>query len=288
MKTNHYKKTSFSRLILSSAKFVLLASFSGAFSIEAEPATEDNVTANKLVEISALDSSSSSDSDSSSWNFLKPYIANYSFFLDKDKLGQSIRTFSRDDQHWEIDTNTIAKKFIINLKSKENSKFHIKDGLLVNDQFVSYSKRTFKKVKDTKQVFDWKTKVETGHRNKKKWQLPLQSQVFDRVSHLIQLRADLLEGKAVFNYPVSHKGKIHAYIYQFDKTEIIKTKMGDLVAQKYVRTKSNGAKFVIWLSPALEYLAVKISQSKKDSPEVTLLLESIEYTERPKIVRTES
>jgi len=270
------------------AKLVLLAGLSTTFAFSAELSTKDIKKTEQSTETAKLGLDSNSDVNSDSWNFLKPYVANYSFLLDDDKLGHSIRTFSCDKRQWELDTNTLAKKFIINLKSKENSKFHIKDGLLINDRFVSYSKRTFKKAKNTKQMFDWNSKLETGSRNKKKWEIPIESQVFDRVSHLIQLQADLLDGKTFFNYPVSHKGKIHDYLYRFAKTEVITTKMGNLEAQKYVRMKSNGATFIVWFSPELEYFPIKISQSKKDSPVVTLLLESIEYSKLPENMATDS
>ena len=275
MKINHYKKNYISRLKSCIAILILLTSFCSYFSFSANHTKTDNVSSKKKVEIATPLSLSNP------WAFLKPYQAKYSFLLDHDKLGLSTRTFSRDQQYWVLDTCTSASKFIINLKSTENSKFHIKDGRLMNDRFVSFSKRTFKKAKKVKQFFDWDSKLETGSRNKKKWLLPIESQVYDRVSHLIQLRADLINGKKEFSYAVSHKGKVQDYLYQLDTNEVITTKMGELTVQKYVRAKSNGATFAIWMSPELAFFPVKISQSKKDSPTVTLLLESIDYLMLP-------
>jgi len=272
---NHLKRNYISNLKLTIIKLILCTSLLSYFTFSAENSKIDIVAVNEEITFEQHKPASNP------WKFLKPYVAKYSFLLDEDELGLSTRTFSREQQYWVLDTSTTAKKFILKLKSTENSKFHIKDGQMMNDRFVSFSKRTFKKAKAIKQVFDWDSKLETGSRNKKKWVLPLKSQVYDRVSHLIQLRADLINGKTEFNYPVSHKGKVQEYVYQYDDNEVITTKMGELTAQKYVRTKSNGATFTIWLSPDLAYFPVKIAQSKKDSPTVTLLLESLDYTSLP-------
>jgi len=209
------------------------------------------------------------------WDLLHPYVAKYDFILDGDKLGQATRTLSKEDGQWRLETTANANKFLLKMRSKETSEFHIDHHQLVNDEFSSSSKITFNKTKITNQVFDWDQKTETGNKNKKKWVIPLVGQVFDRVSHLTQMRDDLQRGLKHFQYPVSHKGKIHTYTYKLDKEETLKTELGDLGTRKFVRQNSGKKTFAIWFAPELDYFPVKIAQSKKDGSRVTLLLKSL-------------
>lgn len=221
-----------------------------------------------------------SSRESNPWSPIKPYVAKYDFLLDDDKLGQATRALTIKNNHWKLETLAKAKKFIMSMKSNDTTEFHIDDQQLVNDSFSSYSKVTFKKAKTINQVFDWDKKLETGSRNKKNWAIPLVNQVFDRVSHLIQLRVDLLQGLKSFDYPVSHKGKIHRYIYTREKKEVIETSFGKVNADKFVREKSGDEIFIIWLAPDLDYFPIKISQYKVDKPRVSLLLNSLDILQQ--------
>ncbi len=221
------------------------------------------------------------------WAFLHGYSAKYAIRSDGETLGHATRKLSHQDDQWKLITSAKLSKYFITLRSKEYTEFHLEDSQLINDRFYSSTKMTFKKARIMEQNFDWQNKLETGKRGKRTWEIPLENQIFDRVSHIIQLRADLLAGKQTFEYDVSYKGKLHLYSYSKEKEEVLTTKMGELSTVKLVRNKSDDDIFTLWLSPELNYLPIKIAQYEQDKPDVTLLLESLDY-ESQAIIRNET
>jgi hypothetical protein len=228
-----------------------------------------------------IQSSLSEPPESESWKFLHSYDADYEVLSGNDALGSATRKMSIVDGQWLLETKADISKYFINLNSNESTKFRIIDNLLQTDWFYSKTKVTFKKVRRIEQSFDWKNSLETGSKGKRKWQLQHSELVFDRISHIVQLREDLILGKKNFSYRVSYKGKVHDYKYTLEKVEKINTAMGALDAIKLVRNKSNGDVFTLWLSPELNYIPVQIAQVEQDKPDVTLLLKSLTYTQQP-------
>ncbi len=211
------------------------------------------------------------------WLFLHGYEAKYKVQSEGETLGHTTRKLSLKDNRWTLATYAKISKYFVSVRNTETTEFHLKDDLLVNDRFYSKTKITFKKAREMQQIFDWENKLETGNRDDKNWQISLEKQVFDRVSHIIQLRSDLLAGKQLFDYDVSYKGKLHIYSYIEEKKEVLQTKMGALASIKLVRTKANGDIFILWLCPELNYLPIKIAQYEQDKADVTLVLESVKY-----------
>jgi len=211
------------------------------------------------------------------WLFLDNYQAEYVVQSDGDTLGHATRKLTKKDGKWTLSTNAKIKKYFLSVKNTEITEFHLSDNKLLSDRFYSRTKITFKKARVMEQNFDWENKLETGKRKNQSWKIPLDKQVFDRTSHIVQMRADLLAGKKSFRYDISYKGKFHVYSYIEEKEDILQTKMGPLTGIKLVRQKSNGDIFALWLCPELNYLPIKIAQYEQDKPDVTLVLESIEY-----------
>lgn len=215
--------------------------------------------------------------DNKQWRFLHPFSAKYSVLSNNKKLGQAIRLLTHKKNQWELSSKAKITKYFIKLKNDEKTQFHIDNKRLVTDYFMSKTKMSFKKEKKMEQSFDWVNKVENGSRGKKTWRVALKEQTFDRVSHLFQLQEDLLKGKTDYSYLISYKGKLVTYRYQLIKTDHVKSPMGELSAVKMLRTKENGDQFVIWLSPDLNYFPIKIAQYDKGEPDITLLIESLNY-----------
>ena len=212
------------------------------------------------------------------WSFLHPYVANYALISDGDKLGNAQRKLSLNGKTWNLSSSAKLSKYFLKLKSHEYTSFSIQNSKLLTHEFNSSTKITFKKEKKMKQVFDIETGIENGTRGKKSWQISHEKPVYDRVSHLVQLRSDLLNGKTSFNYNVSYKGKLQQFSYLREADEMLDTKMGTLNTVKLVRTKQNGDIFSLWLSQELNYVPVKIAQYEKDKADITMLLESLDYT----------
>jgi hypothetical protein len=211
------------------------------------------------------------------WLFLHPYTAQYSVLSDDKKLGNASRQLTNNNGQWQLSSKAKIKKYFLKLQNHEQSQFHFDNNQLITDHFVSNTKISFKKAKKMEQFFDWNNNIEKGTRGKKSWEIKLEQQTFDRISHIIQLREDLIAGKKETIYLVSSKGKSVNYVYNLDKVETVSTPMGKLSALKLVRQKDNGDQFVIWLCPELNYFPIQIAQYDKGEPDITLLMTSLTF-----------
>lgn len=209
------------------------------------------------------------------WGFLQAYTATYSAYSDGDKLGQAYRKLKRKNNQWKIELSSTIKQWLMTYKSSEYSKFFINHNQLFTQQFYSSSKLTFKSKRTVIQNYDWGKKLETGQYKKSQWELPIEGHLFDRMSHLLQLRADLLNNKQIFNYLISYKGKHKTYQYVKAGNEIISTEQGEFKSIRMNRVSNDNKMFSVWLSPELNYFPVKISQKKKGKPDMVLKLNKL-------------
>ena len=221
------------------------------------------------------------------WNFLEPYNAVYQVHSEGDKLGMAKRQMYQENDSWKLSISTNLKKWLLSLKSEEYSKFKIQDQTLMTGQFYSKTKISFKKNRTISQLFDWQNKIENGNKGKKKWQLPLDTHLFDRMSHVLQLRADLIKGKKQFEYLISYKGKRKTYSYVKSEIEVIKTDIGEFAAVRMDRVDGDDSSFSIWLCPELNYFPIKIAQFEQDKPDVILTLSKFEEPEVLRIAETD-
>jgi hypothetical protein len=210
------------------------------------------------------------------WQFLQPYQAIYDVNSDGEKLGQSTREMIFDNGHWTLKSSTKIKKWMLSLKSSEYSNFNIESNRLLPQEFYTNTKITFKKPREMSQIFNWENQLEKGQRGESTWELPLKKKVFDRMSHILALRKDLIKGKNKFNYLVSYKGQRKNYQYTAKGSETLKTSLGELDVIRMDRNKDNGDRFSIWLCPKFNYLPVKIAQFEKDKDDVVLTINKLE------------
>ncbi len=251
----------------------------------AKPQESENALTEKQLSNSLNDTAKSSTTEeatnqssrSNPWLFLHQYFATYIVYSDNDKLGTATRALTFSDQGWKLQMTTRLKKWMLSLKSNEFSEFNIKDNELKTRHFYTSSKVTFKSARIIEQFFNWTEKVEKGTRDKNRWELPIESQMFDRMSHLVQLRADLLSGSDELAYLVSYKGGRKSYLYRIEGKETLKTALGEIESLKIVRIKGDDSKFSIWLSPEHNYFPVRIAQIEQDKPDVVMEVSSFEY-----------
>lgn len=211
------------------------------------------------------------------WLFLHPFKAQYTVHSDGSQLGSATRQMSYTNNIWKIQMSTSLKKWFISFKSNEYSRFEIINNKLLVKEFLTSTKLTFKKENKISQLFDWSKKVEVGRKGKRKWQLPLLEEIHDRMSHIIMLRADLINHKKNFDYLVSYKGKREIYSYMQTGNERLNTPMGDLNTIRMERKKGDDSSFAIWLCPELNYFPIKIAQYEQDKPDIILKLRNLEY-----------
>lgn len=225
------------------------------------------------------------DTQSEHWAFLTEYSAVYEVYYNKGLVGTATETLSVDNGLWKLVMDARLKKLFFKVHSTEFSEFAIENQILLTQRFYSKTEMTFKKDKIIEQVFDWTNKVETGLYKKRSWRLPLEQQIFDRMSHTIQLRHELInQEKSAGNnicdnmrlqFLISHKGKHESYLYKSLGMKSLSTAYGEFDAIKLERTKKNGDKFLIWLSPKLNYFPIKISQKEKGKSDVSFLLKNV-------------
>ncbi len=215
------------------------------------------------------------------WLFLHPYQASYDVFSDGDIIGSANRRLIKNDikaqSHWKLEMTTKLKKWMLSLKSHENFQFKITSNQLYPLTFYSSSKVTFKSAKVIEQYFNWDKKVEMGKRKKAQWELPIEHGIFDRMSHIVMLRGEVLSGIKVFDYQVSYKGRRKNYHYEIAGNETIKTPFGNIETIRLNRIKGDESSFSIWLGKDYNYLPIKIAQFEQDKPSVELVLNKFNY-----------
>ncbi len=211
------------------------------------------------------------------WIFLHPYSAKYAVFSDNDKLGEATRNLKRENNQWKIQLSTQLSKWMLNFKSNEFSTFHLAGNNLKVSNFFTSTKVTFKSARVIEQNFDWEKAIETGRYKKHQWALPLEGEVYDRMSHLVKLRYDIINGAKSFEYQVSYKGSHKIYSYENYGKERVKTPYGEFDTIRLNRVKGDDSNFSIWLSPELNYFPVKIAQIEQDKPDVIMLLSDFQY-----------
>ena len=221
-----------------------------------------------------LDSSNQTDL----WSFLHPYRAKYKVLYNGSKVGNAYRELTYDENQWSVSAKASVSKLFYKINSNELTEFAIDGEKLFTNRFYSSTKRSFKKERKMEQFFDWENNVETGYKDKNKWNIEIDGLVYDRISHIIQLRSNRLNKAPNLSFDVSYKGKKETFKYTLEGIEAVQTKMGKLSAEKLVRKKPNGDTFVLWLSPDLNYLPVKIGQYEVDKSDVVMILDSIDYT----------
>jgi hypothetical protein len=249
---------------------------------------KERITADEVDTIkSAISNNHSIDAPSVQWEFLKDYSAIYQVYYDDDLVGSANERLTFNSGFWRLEMNAKLKKLFFKVNSNEYSEFLLDEQILYTQRFHSKTEITFKKDKVIEQFFDWSNKIETGLYKKRSWQLPLEQQVFDRMSHTIQLRQELINRKKSNNnknfdkipmeYSVSHKGKRESYIYKSLGIINLSTPNGNYQTIKLERTKKNGDKFLIWLSPKLNYFPVKISQKEEGKSEVSFIINKLNF-----------
>ena len=85
----------------------------------------------------------------------------------------------------------------------------------------------------------------------------------DKITHLLALRADLLAGKQELTYPIAEEdGSVTQYAFQILGEEDLETRLGTLKTMK-VEHRARKRATTLWLAPELNYLPVKLQQTRK-------------------------
>ena len=167
---------------------------------------------------------------------------------------------------------------ILNAKSilgkiKESAKFIIDDHQKILPYQYNYKRSLVGISRVESQVFDWPKKQLRYAKNDKIQVVNLEPGALDIVTHKLQLRHDLQEGKTILSYPVMARDKRKQYDYEVVASEILNTEIGPLNTTKIRRiSNSNTRETVIWLATDWNFLVVQLSHTEKgDSHQLKII-----------------
>ena len=81
------------------------------------------------------------------------------------------------------------------------------------------------------------------------------------------------------SYSVISKGRLKSYVYRFESLEEIKTKLGNLYANKFVRKKDNDKKttYLGWYAEALHYIPVRLDKFENGKLDLSIQITDITW-----------
>ncbi|MCP3675757.1 MAG: DUF3108 domain-containing protein [Gammaproteobacteria bacterium] len=207
------------------------------------------------------------------------YDVTYDLIRKGKKVGSARRTLKPvKENHWQLSMNSKASVLVVSFEYKQQSAFTWVDNSPRPDSYLQKDKNSLKSAKAYKQNFNWQEMTETGSYKKKKWQLPLKAGIQDRQTSILSLRQDLLQQRSheTYKYPVSYKGKINDDVYVLIGEESQQTPAGTFNTLKFERTHKNAQRVsYFWLAKELDYLPVRIRQTKEGQEQADMLLSSI-------------
>lgn len=137
----------------------------------------------------------------------------------------------------------------------------------------AYTRKGKKKNRQLNLVFDWNKKIASNTISDDQWSLPLQNDTGDTFSLQLRIMADLAEGKRDLAYNIIDKGKLKTYQFEILGEETIEVPAGSFKTLKIKRTRKNSSRTTLmWCSPELNYLPVKIMHIESDGSKFSLQL----------------
>jgi len=183
-----------------------------------------------------------------------------------------------DNGHYELVNDlqaTVLGQPIATLAQR--SEFHYVDEAMKTDLYTY--KLSGIKSDRRRMTFDWDAGIVESTADDETWELALQAQTFDPLSHQLALRQQLLAGNDTdFEYAVVDGDEIEQQRYELLGEEILETPLGKLNTLKFERVRAAGSSraTIIWLAKDWNYLIARIEQVNGSGLAVTVDLEEAE------------
>ena len=211
------------------------------------------------------------------------FSAKYSVLRKSDPVGSAIRELSyqadgtlsyhyKTEVEWLIFSQTRAETSIVTV---ENNK--------VIPQHYTYSREGTGKDKH----YEWRynasnnTAQDLG-RKRKEVALDFSGNLQDKLSYHLQHRLNLIEdaSRKTYTYPVVNtSGTLKDYTYQYDGEQDLILPYGLLKTIRFKReVKEKERVTYAWFAPELDYLLVKLYQTKSGAEQFEAQLSSLTYT----------
>ena len=169
---------------------------------------------------------------------------------------RSLKTLDDGSQQYSF----VADSLIADLK--ETSQFQWSESQSVIPLHYTYRRSVFGRKRIAELNFDWDNKKVTNDVENKPWEMSIPTEVQDKLSYHIQLRSDLLNGRALSGYDVADGGKLKRYNFEVVGEESLKTRAGrfDVVKVRRIREEDEERQTVIWFAKNWDYMVVRLQQ----------------------------
>ncbi len=207
------------------------------------------------------------DKPDNSSAMIQPFTAEYSIIRQGDVVGSAVRKLVYlDDNQAEYSYKTNIKWLIFSDNRTEKSIVSLTDNKVVPRHYHYKRKGT-----GPDKRYEWQYDIEKGKaddiKNKRTITVDFPNNVQDKLSYHFQHRLNIKNNPTQkhFVYPVlSTSGTIKNYVYQYDGEEELMLPYGTLKTIRLKRevVEKNRITYA-WFAPELDYLMVKLFQSKK-------------------------
>lgn len=195
------------------------------------------------------------------------YKASYTLYWHGLKVGNShheVEAVASNPNHYVAKATSTPVFSGLPFKSSESSEFFWK-GNDIRSLHYAYQNQEKSRYKTGSIDFDWQHKKIDSHRqNASPRTFNLTHNVFDKITHIFQLRQDLKAGKKELNYTVAEPAELRNYRYTILGEERLKTPIGILKTIHVEHISPNQERRThLWLAKDLDYLMVKLQQVRK-------------------------
>ncbi len=190
------------------------------------------------------------------------YEARYAILWHGVKAGESInRLYHQKNGQYYFETRTDPNIPLVPYHHFESSTFSWQNGV-IKPQHYEFDIKEGKRHKVGNLYFDWKNLIVRNNNKKTPWQPSLTEGMQDKITQTFNLRNDLKKGLNDLNYQVVESDKIKDYRFVILGSERLRTKIGVLDTIKLKHTSKKGYETLMWLAIKLDYLPVKMQQTR--------------------------
>lgn len=190
---------------------------------------------------------------------LAPYKAQYKVYLKGCPAGESLHQLScLSNGHYRYVTRTQPYLNIVPYRYFASSTFQFEKDLIVPKNY-SYNSQEMRRSKKGEVWFDWKNQQLENRYTLPNWEAPLIKGMQDKLTHSLQLRIDLIQGKQKdLEYTVVEESKTLAYSFSVLGRETLVTSLGKLNTLKIKHIDHKKQVTLTWLALDYEYLPIKM------------------------------
>ncbi|NND53675.1 MAG: DUF3108 domain-containing protein [Gammaproteobacteria bacterium] len=241
---------------------VLAAPSVAAQDIAAEPAAEGSRNAGPLTP--------------------RGFVINYDVRFAAFRGDLTLELLETSDNDYRIRATTTGRglaRMFMGKESVEEAHFTFADGQVISR---SYELEDGGKSgeNDTEIHFDWPENIAHSVYEQELAELPLEEEVYDRISADVVTIMDLRNGNEPRTLKIAEKNSIREYTFEAQGEERIELPSGEVDTVKFMRTRTGSSRSVlIWYAPELDYLPVRMEQFKRGKSQITFTTESYSLAE---------